>query len=406
MKQAWPFLRRSLQPARRAYLEARLGRLDSAQNPGRGAPMIAGFLSAPMGIGAAASLIHSAFRQVNITPSSFDLTPIYQPERSVLPWPPVPEPEDDGTGPVIVHVNAPESIHALSAIGAERLRGRLLIGFWAWELPQIPKSWIAPAARYHEIWVPSHFTADALRPALGDKVKVAGYPLSPANLSPELPRRLRERVLPDPDKGLLVLAAGDALSSIERKNPIGAIRAFRTAFKDREDCRMIVKTSGLSRASAAIRRRFDAECASDPRIRIFDDPLPQDEFDALFAAADVFVSLHRSEGFGLSIARALLAGTPALVTGWSGNADFSDLPGVTEVGFELVPPRSDQPQYNLPGAVWADPDEAAAAEQLSKMTVPDAARRSAIAAAAEERFSPEKWVAGLSPAFHAVCETQ
>lgn len=397
-------LRRLLRPIRRAALDASLSGLSPADAPSTGRPMVVGFLSAPMGIGAGGRQLHAGLTESGFAPSSFDLTPIYQKDRSILPWPPEGEPADDGRGPVLVHVNAPESPHALSAVGKARLKGRFLAGYWAWELPLIPPAWIEAARRYHEIWVPSDFTANALRPALGDKVKVVGYPIDPPLVDTEAVTAIRRRYLPDPETGFLALAAGDARSSMSRKNPGAAIRAFRSAFPERSDVRLLVKTSGLASASAAVRHRLDAAIDGDPRIILQDDPLPQAEFDALFAAADVFLSLHRSEGFGLSIAGALLAGTPVVVTGWSGNMDFADLPGTYPIGFTLVTPQADQAQYNLAGAVWADPDEGEAAAILADLSRPSPSDRVAISAAATAHFAPAAWCQRLTPAFLAACE--
>ncbi|MBI1234176.1 MAG: glycosyltransferase [Alphaproteobacteria bacterium] len=397
-------LRRLLRPIRRAALDASLSGLSPVTAPSTGRPMVVGFLSAPMGIGAGGARLHAGLSALGFAPSSFDLTPIYQKDRAILPWPPEGEKKDDGRGPVLVHVNAPESPHALSAVGKARLKGRFLAGYWAWELPLIPPAWIEAAKRYHEIWVPSDFTANSLRPALGDKVKVVGYPLDPPAIDAEAVAAIRQRYLPDPDAGFLALAAGDARSSMSRKNPGAAIRAFRSAFPDRDDVRLLVKTSGLASASAAVRHRLDVAIGGDRRIILHDEPLPQAEFDALFAAADVFISLHRSEGFGLSIAASLLAGTPVVVTGWSGNMDFAALTGTHAVGFTLVTPQADQAQYNLAGAVWADPDEGEAAAILARIARPSDKERLAIARAAKACFAPSAWRQRLTPAFLAACE--
>ena len=55
-------------------------------------------------------------------------------------------------------------------------------------------------------------------------------------------------------------------------------------------------------------------------------PDDADERLALVADVDCYVSLHRSEGLGLTMAEAMAAGTPVIATGYSGNLDFM-LPG-------------------------------------------------------------------------------
>ncbi len=350
---------------RRVYLEATLGDLGHVARQHRGLPMVVGFLSAPMGIGAGGALLYSGLKASGFSPSSFDLTPVLQKERSFLPWPPEVEPADDGCGPVIVHVNGPGSPFALSALGRKRLLGRFLVAFWAWELPVIPPAWVSAGRHYQEIWVPSEFTAQALRPSFGDKVKVVGYPLQPAYVRGLEASTFRKRFFSGQEAGFLALAVADAKSSMSRKNPVGAIAAFQAAFHNRADVRLVVKTTNLSSAPLVVRQKFAAAVDGDARVIVLDGPLRQAEFDRLFAVADVFISLHRSEGFGLSIARSLLAGTPTVVTNWSGNTDFADLPGTHPVGYTLVPPQSDKAEYNRADTVWAEPDLAMAATVLA-----------------------------------------
>ncbi len=43
---------------------------------------------------------------------------------------------------------------------------------------------------------------------------------------------------------------------------------------------------------------------------------------ALLACADAYVSLHRSEGFGLGMAESMYLGKPVIGTAYSGNVDF------------------------------------------------------------------------------------
>ena len=96
---------------------------------------------------------------------------------------------------------------------------------------------------------------------------------------------------------------------------------------------------------------------------------------ALLEIADVYVSLHRSEGFGLSMAEAMLMGKPVVATNYSGNLDFMnsqnsllvDSLGLIEVG--------DDAQSNYPReGRWADPDlEQAAAHFRWIAENPDAA---------------------------------
>jgi glycosyltransferase involved in cell wall biosynthesis len=66
------------------------------------------------------------------------------------------------------------------------------------------------------------------------------------------------------------------------------------------------------------------EAVRAPNIELIDRTLCYDELEKLYQASDVLVSLHRSEGFGLPIAEAMLHGLPVVATAWSGSVDFVD----------------------------------------------------------------------------------
>jgi glycosyltransferase involved in cell wall biosynthesis len=74
----------------------------------------------------------------------------------------------------------------------------------------------------------------------------------------------------------------------------------------------------------------------------------------LFRACDCYVSPHRSEGFGLTVAEAMALGVPVIATDYGGTVDFV----TEEVGFplryRLIEVDRDHGPY-AKGAIWADP---------------------------------------------------
>ena len=50
--------------------------------------------------------------------------------------------------------------------------------------------------------------------------------------------------------------------------------------------------------------------------------LPPDKLLALYGCCDVFLSLHRLEGFGRGMAEALQLGVDVIATAYGGNTDF------------------------------------------------------------------------------------
>ena len=107
---------------------------------------------------------------------------------------------------------------------------------------------------------------------------------------------------------------------MERKNPLGLIAAFKRAFRVDEPVALILKTTSEAGHAGNIAQLRSA--IGDANIEIFDKTLNPDETLSLMDACDAYVSLHRSEGLGLTMAEAMLLGKPVVATRYSGNLDF------------------------------------------------------------------------------------
>lgn len=87
---------------------------------------------------------------------------------------------------------------------------------------------------------------------------------------------------------------------------------------------------------------------------------------SLIQHAIAFVSLHRSEGFGLGLMEAMAAGTPVVATGYSGNLEFMSRDNSILIEATQIPVTESGGYYRGLGH-WADPDEAGAAEALRRL---------------------------------------
>jgi len=155
---------------------------------------------------------------------------------------------------------------------------------------------------------------------------------------------------------VVVLVSFNLASSFARKNPFAAVAAFRGAFGDRRDRILVLKVGHPEHAPADFARL--AQLARAPNIRLETHTLPPEDRHALTACADIVLSLHRGEGFGLVLAEAMLLGKPVVATGWSGNTDYMDGTNAALVGYRLVAARDDRLVYR---GLWAEPDVAQAA---------------------------------------------
>jgi glycosyltransferase involved in cell wall biosynthesis len=167
-----------------------------------------------------------------------------------------------------------------------------------------------------------------------------------------------------PAHGFLFLFVFDMCSSFERKNPLAVIRAFRRAFRREEPVTLALKVSrgGTDPESLAL---LQAE-AGRAGVIVIDRILPQDQLFGLMNACDCYVSLHRSEGFGLTLAEAMSLGKPVIATGYSGNLDFMTEHNSLLVKYRMAPLTSNHGAY-VKGWLSAQPSEEHAAALMRKV---------------------------------------
>lgn len=247
----------------------------------------------------------------------------------------------------LFHVNADQLPLARTFLGEAPFSVAHRIGFWAWELENFPPEWHGAFGHVDEVWVPSSFCQRAI--AACSPVPVLVFPHAieiPDQLVPDRARfGLRA-------SSVAFLAMADMMSIAERKNPFGAVEAFAAAFGDgAADVELVVKISNPERDDAAF-RRLQALAASCPGIHLRVDPLDRPTLNSLIDSVDCFVSLHRSEGFGLVIAEAMARGKVVVATGWSGNMDFMTAHNSLPVDYVLATLGSDSGPYKQ-GERWA-----------------------------------------------------
>lgn len=341
----------------------------------RGTPLVAGFLSSPIGLGAGARLIRRGLELSGYDVSVCDLTPYIQPHMAEISVPP--GAIDDNNGPIILHVNPSEVPKAIHLLRSRGLSHRRMIGVWAWELEQLPKSWKNCENWFDEIWSISEFSLPSLSALSTPSVHV-GYPIPQA--LDDAPNHWRGRL--DLTDTFSVLMSFDAQSSLGRKNPMAAIEAFKLAFPNPADARLVIKITGNYESFAAAH----PEIFNAPNIVIVDEVLLSWEMIDLIKSCDCFISLTRAEGFGLTVAEAAANGVPTLVTNWSAPADWVGCPNMHFVDCDLIAVQDEYNIYdNITGRRWANPDIDHAAALLKH--VKDQAKPDIQALAAQAR----KW---------------
>jgi glycosyltransferase involved in cell wall biosynthesis len=265
----------------------------------------------------------------------------------------------------IVCLNGDQLSSFVQAGGGPLLADRRTIGVWGWETDVLPPSWQRGFQYVDEVWVYSTFVAQNLARLLPIPVVV----IPPGMQVPD-PSGVRLDLLNDGQFTFLFMF--DYFSTLERKNPIGLIEAFKRAFSPNEGPRLLIKTMNEQyRRGPAAEVRSHVDGRGD--IEIVERYLEPREITALIAGVGCYVSLHRSEGFGLTLIDSMALGTPVVTTGYSGNMDFTNernsylvdwTPTVVGPGSEVYPAGGTWAEPDLDHAaalmrqVWQHPDEA------------------------------------------------
>jgi glycosyltransferase involved in cell wall biosynthesis len=296
----------------------------------------------------------------------------------------------------VICVNADQLPIFREEVGREFFRQRHSVGVWFWEVSRFPPAFHNAFKLVDEVWAATSFVRDALAQATTKPVRIVPIPLE----APPVEPLSREQLgLP---RGFMFLFSFDFLSVFERKNPLGLIEAFRRAFADGEGPILVLKSiNGEHDLESLERLRLAAAERSD--VHLLESYLAAEAKNALTAGCDCYVSLHRSEGLGLTMADAMAYGKPVIATGYSGNVDFMNNSNSLLVPYELVPiPKGCDP-YPA-GAEWADPDLDAAAAAMRRVFEDQAAARELGERARNdvlERFSIEQTAAFLAERFAA-----
>jgi glycosyltransferase involved in cell wall biosynthesis len=261
----------------------------------------------------------------------------------------------------IIHIQ-PEPFFDISY-----LRGGLLersprtyrIGYWYWELDSIPQSWRQQAAEVDELWAATTFVVDAMK----ERFDLPVFQMMPGVELPSFSPRPKDYFGLPEDK-FTFLFVFHMTSIMERKNPFGLIKAYRRAFGDDGRVSLVLKTSFGEKHPDLMTEMREAAAGTD--ITIIDAVYSQEETLSLMAASDCYVSLHRSEGFGLTMAEAMLLGKPVIATGYSGNVDFMDASNSLLVDYEVVTLNRDYLPYKA-GSHWAEPSVDHAAQLMRRV---------------------------------------
>jgi glycosyltransferase involved in cell wall biosynthesis len=253
------------------------------------------------------------------------------------------------------------------------------IGVWAWELSSPPRHFQTNVIKFDEIWCISDFVRNSVSLLLKERridyinLKKIPIPItakSMKNLSKE--NRLYYDKLFESlnlQKNNYIFFNFDYLSDYYRKNPSGVVKAFlKFKLKGSEsNFKLIIKS-----INATFYRNLHEELITLAKNRediiIVDGDWEQDMIEYFLIHSKIYMSLHRSEGFGLGMAKAMAYGIPVIATAYSGNLDYMNHNNSFLVDFNLVNIKeSTNRNYLESNSKWAEPSIEQAAILVGKI---------------------------------------
>ena len=228
-------------------------------------------------------------------------------------------------------------------------RSRYKIALWVWELPALRDEWWSEIQHFDEIWVPSAYCRRAVQAMTKKPVNIMPYVVSPFRGQSQ---SYREKLNIEAS-AFVFLYIFDAASFETRKNPRSLVNAFKAAFPQDVGVYLVLKVSNLHQ-NPGFSNYLDLLVKRDPRFIVLRETLEPTEISGLMCACNCYVSPHRSEGFGLTVAEAMFHGIPAIATDYGGTVDFVS----EEVGFPLAYRLIEVERGEGPypkGAIWSEP---------------------------------------------------
>lgn len=238
-------------------------------------------------------------------------------------------------------------------------KNRYNIAFWLWELEEFPESWKKALTLVDEVWTPSEFASQSVRKVTDKPVYTIPYCVTAPTDS-----HYDRAYFHLPEHQFLFLVMYDTNSTMARKNPLGAIEAFQKAFSpDNKRVGLVLKMNNPKNEDLEALR---IKLKDYENIYYITEIMDKLVVNSLIACVDVFVSLHRAEGFGLVMAEAMLNGTPCIATNWSSNTEFMNDEVACMVDYTFTTLEKAAPPYQK-GTRWADANTDTAAEYMKRL---------------------------------------
>jgi len=331
---------------------------------------IFGHIRGDFGLGESCRLLASAVKASGVPYAIINVPHIPAASETNTDWI-LEETHDQPYGINLIHINPMELVSSIKDIPKEVWSQHYNIAFWLWELPEFPPEWDYLIDIFDEIWTPSDFVSDAIRKRTDKRIVTIPYGIAKSVTDDKYDRAFYRL----PDDKYLYLMSFDGKSNFERKNPLGSIQAYKRAFpKEVSQVGIVIKATNISADEREfLMREFDGY----KNVYILEETLSKTQFNSLLKSCDCYISLHRSEGFGLVLAECMMLDTIVVATRWSANVEFMDDESSVLVDTHIIELDREYPPYHK-GAHWAEPDIDMAAKKIRQIYDDEALRKKII----------------------------
>jgi GT2 family glycosyltransferase len=238
--------------------------------------------------------------------------------------------------------------------GVESFEGRYVIGMWLWDYEQPTALMDTSARMVHEIWVPSLVALNAVRHVTKGRVERMLLPVAPS--SHDTSETLD-------DANFAFFAYVDYDLGFDRQNPLDVVDAFRAAFGPNEGPRLVIEAKHAERYPLEHARLSQAVAGrSDIELLVGVNASPGMRFEQRAPGTSCVVSLHRSEGTGHFLSRAMVAGVPTIVSAHSFSTELQGDLDSFQIACSSVPIF--EQDHSAPSGAWAQPDLVEAADTM------------------------------------------
>jgi glycosyltransferase involved in cell wall biosynthesis len=195
--------------------------------------------------------------------------------------------------------------------------GKINVGYSTWETDKIPPHWVDNINTYFDAQIVPSYYNKFYYERCGVDVPIYIVPhcidIDSFDNVPE------NNLFPNKFTFLSVF------QWIERKNPIGLLKAYFTEFNAEDDVVLIIKTYGLNKSFQETDRiineiqkvKQSLRLNYYPKIFLVTDILPREKLIAMYKGSDCLVHPARSEGFGIPLIEACAAESTVITTGYS-----------------------------------------------------------------------------------------